>query len=748
MITVPNQVTIDQVNSFWRAANYLSVCLLYLQKNAALSTPLSLSDVKPFAAGHWGCVPSINFIWANLLWAIRANGTDVRMFLGTGHAGPSWLACSYLEGSLQQYSSVGDDEESISMLSRSFGRTLGYTTELSAQYPGVLWPSGELGYTLGIAHGHAIVTNNCATVVVIGDGELETAPTCAALQALRKKRSCKPITIVVNLNGLRMGGLSEISTWDDTQVLAYFSSLDIVPTFVEGFDVIGLASLLVSSITESADSRPRIILLRTPKAATTPASPDGQKLTGSIDAHKAPLKHISSDRQVKWLEKWLISYEPDTIFINGQLHRRAFGEIVPAADLLIGSVRNRILGTQNQWSFIKNSIPVPSSASKTSIDAFVETLNQCRGSCDERLLLTSPDELASNRLTFLDRSRVEVLEYLSEHQCVSWCIGAAIAGTPAWFTTYDAFASIGLSLISQYLKYLDHACSIGSTMSNRSCNILLTSLAWRNVYSHQDPGFASALLEKQFDAFRCFLPASYDGMCAVVRRCTEELNVVNCVIADKYTNQNQQVSTRLTDNIPYFIYRQYCESPGTRSIVLIVAGDYLLREAGIAAQIAVGICKKISIRLIVLEELTWLYRHSDECVQHRREFCEMVADHDTFLVVTSLYAGTLSATLQTVIPNGIKPLVLGYRSNAKYVTPAGALLESGASWIQLAARLLSHVSDGTTFEDKQSVLSAINDLENIELTLRDWLKHEPEDPDWYWDPEPQNYLAWTMKANS
>jgi len=45
---------------------------------------------------------------------------------------------------------------------------------------------GELGYALAIAHGHSLSAADAWTVAVLGDGELETAPTAAAFQALRK----------------------------------------------------------------------------------------------------------------------------------------------------------------------------------------------------------------------------------------------------------------------------------------------------------------------------------------------------------------------------------------------------------------------------------------------------------------------------------------------------------------------------------------------------------------------------------
>jgi xylulose-5-phosphate/fructose-6-phosphate phosphoketolase len=728
---------IESIKAFWEAANYISVCLLYLKENPMLHRPLILSDVKPRAVGHWGCVPSLNFIWATLLCVIRSTNTDVRLFLGTGHAGAAWLACSYLEGSLSYYYEIGDDEISLTELSSAFGRTGGYLTELSTQYPGVLWSSGELGYTLGIAHGHSLSTRRGVTIAVLGDGELETAPTSASFQAIRKfvNRPSR-LVIIVNLNGLRMGSSSEISTWTDHVVYSYFIGLGLQPHFIEGFDVNGLCRVLSLAVLKSKESGSvQIILLRTPKGATIPISPDGESLLGTTRSHKAPIKKIREASELEWLENWLYSYKPQNIFKDGRINRSRFDLVIPSNDLLIGTVHNRI-----EPNFCTDLIceSYKKTAKESSIESFVETLGYIAKDQPFSLLLTSPDELSSNRLNGLKSKKVEIIEYLSEHQCLAWSIGAITASRATWYTTYDAFAPIVSSMVTQYLKFLDSIERGNTLLLNQPLNIFLTSLGWRNVYSHQDPGFASSLLEKNFSSFRCFLPTSPGSMAAVVRNCHISPNRVNCVIADKYFSKWQIPESTELMYEPFRLVSQWgLEKPNSSKITFLVAGDYLVREAMFAAEFIELCTKHVATQVISLEELTWLYR-SDECSEQRRCFEKLVAKSDLCVLVTSLYKSVVSNLIRSVIPKSVDLISSGYRSSFTAVTSVDMLFESQSSWIQLAEKALDFISCSDRKVDDQTISTAINQLNFIENKLREELIGSYDEPEWYWDLQPKN----------
>ena len=62
---------LGKMNSYWRAANYLSVGQIYLYDNPLLKVPLKLSHVKPLVVGHWGTTPGQNFIYVHLNRVIK-----------------------------------------------------------------------------------------------------------------------------------------------------------------------------------------------------------------------------------------------------------------------------------------------------------------------------------------------------------------------------------------------------------------------------------------------------------------------------------------------------------------------------------------------------------------------------------------------------------------------------------------------------------------------------------------------------
>jgi len=62
---------LEGVDSWWRAANYLSVGQIYLRDNPLLREPLAAEHIKPRLLGHWGTSPGLNLLWAHLNRAIR-----------------------------------------------------------------------------------------------------------------------------------------------------------------------------------------------------------------------------------------------------------------------------------------------------------------------------------------------------------------------------------------------------------------------------------------------------------------------------------------------------------------------------------------------------------------------------------------------------------------------------------------------------------------------------------------------------
>jgi xylulose-5-phosphate/fructose-6-phosphate phosphoketolase len=122
---------LSRIDSYWRAANYLSVGQLYLYDNPLLKTPLELSHVKPLVVGHWGTTPGQNFIYVHLNRAITAHDLDMFYVAGPGHGGPALVANTYLEGSYSEiYPDISQDELGMKRLFTQFSFPRGRRTRL------------------------------------------------------------------------------------------------------------------------------------------------------------------------------------------------------------------------------------------------------------------------------------------------------------------------------------------------------------------------------------------------------------------------------------------------------------------------------------------------------------------------------------------------------------------------------------------------------------------------------------------
>ena len=115
-----SQRELNQLDAYWRAANYLSVGQIYLYDNPLLKKPLSKAHVKPRLLGHWGTTPGLNFIYVHLNRVIKARDLDMIYITGPGHGGPGLVANAYLEGTYSEvYPNISSDEEGMKNCSSS-----------------------------------------------------------------------------------------------------------------------------------------------------------------------------------------------------------------------------------------------------------------------------------------------------------------------------------------------------------------------------------------------------------------------------------------------------------------------------------------------------------------------------------------------------------------------------------------------------------------------------------------------------
>src|SRR5258708_8287144 len=173
--------TIERIDAYWRAANYLSVGQIYLYDNPLLKKPLKREHIKPRLLGHWGTTPGLNFIYVHLNRAIKQRDLDVIYIAGPGHGGPAMVANTYLEGTYSEfYPNVSRDVAGLKRLFTQFSFPGGIPSHVAPETPGSIHEGGELGYSLPHAYGAAFDNPDLIVACVVGDGEAETGPLAAS----------------------------------------------------------------------------------------------------------------------------------------------------------------------------------------------------------------------------------------------------------------------------------------------------------------------------------------------------------------------------------------------------------------------------------------------------------------------------------------------------------------------------------------------------------------------------------------
>src|SRR5215471_12712593 len=80
-----------KIDAYWRACNFLSLGMIYLQDNPLLREPLKPEHIKNRMLGHWGASPALSFIYTHLNRVIKANDLDMIFMAGPGHGAPGVL---------------------------------------------------------------------------------------------------------------------------------------------------------------------------------------------------------------------------------------------------------------------------------------------------------------------------------------------------------------------------------------------------------------------------------------------------------------------------------------------------------------------------------------------------------------------------------------------------------------------------------------------------------------------------------
>jgi xylulose-5-phosphate/fructose-6-phosphate phosphoketolase len=349
------QETLDLVDRWWRAANYLSVGQIYLRSNPLLKEPLAADHTKSRLLGHWGTTPGLNFVYAHLNRVIRRDAQEMLFVAGPGHGGPAVVANAWLEGTYSEiYGQVGPDEAGLAELFRQFSYPGGIPSHAAPETPGSISEGGELGYALAHAYGSVFDNPQLITAVVIGDGEAETGPLAASWHShnFLDPAADGAVLPILHLNGYKIANPTILARMPQEQLEQLLRGYGHEPYFVIVKDpdnteqahrdfaaavdtcLAGIRAIQASRRTgadgtgEAHDGGTTggapgngaargwpMIVLRSPKGWTGPRIVDGLQVEGTWRSHQVPLAEVRTNgAHLKQLEAWLKSYRPEELF--------------------------------------------------------------------------------------------------------------------------------------------------------------------------------------------------------------------------------------------------------------------------------------------------------------------------------------------------------------------------------------------------------------------------------------------------
>jgi xylulose-5-phosphate/fructose-6-phosphate phosphoketolase len=580
---------LQKLDSWWRAANYLSVGQIYLMDNPLLGDSLRPEHVKPRLLGHWGTTPGLTFVWAHLNRVIVRDNQAALYVTGPGHGGPGVVAAAWLEGTYsERYAHVPADAEGMRELFRQFSFPGGVPSHAAPETPGSIHEGGELGYSLSHAYGAALDNPELLVACVIGDGEAETGALAGAWQSNKFLHPVHDGTVlpILHLNGYKIANSAVLDRVPIEELLDQLRGHGYRPYVLEGgFDRedpmavhARMADVLDEIVAEIRRIRSRageqhaagepvtrpqwpVFVLRTPKGWTGPEEVDGKPVEGTFRAHQVPLGQVRTDEGHRaQLEAWMRSYRPEELFDDDGRLRPEVAALNPAGARRMSATPyangGLLLRDLRLPDFRRHAVevPAPGSGSASATGTLGNWLADVVRANADNFRIVGPDETASNRLQGVfeatDRQflgerrdgdentgpRGRVLEVLNEQLCQGWLEGYLLTGRHGLFNCYEAFIHIVDSMFNQHAKWLEASRRIPWRRPVASLNYLLTSHVWRqdhNGFSHQDPGFVDHVLNKKPEIVRAYLPPDANTLLAVTDHCLRSRDLVNVVVAGK-----------------------------------------------------------------------------------------------------------------------------------------------------------------------------------------------------------------------
>ncbi len=573
MGSVLSESELINLNYYWMATNYLSLCQLYLWDNVLLKRKLSMKDIKPKIIGHWGTAPGQNFIYAHLNRIIKKYDFDMMYVSGPGHGGEAMIANSYLEEVYSKiYPDITLDEAGLIKLCRRFSFPGGVSSHVAPDVPGSINEGGELGYSLSHAYGAALDNKDLIVACVIGDGEAETGPLSASwsINKIINPKTDGTVLPILHLNGYKIANPTIMGRMSLKELKSLFTGYGYKPYIVSGSDprlmhekMANVLEKVVNDISKikSGVNKPfPMIIFKSPKGWGCPKVIDGKIVEGSFRSHQVPIS-INSEEDLELLEKWLLSYSPSKLFDSKGVLYSHIKDILPRYEKRMSINKHAngglLLEELNCPDFRNYAVSVKPGKSicsdMTVLGGYIRDLIKLNSN---NFKVFGPDEALSNKLgyvfevtnrkwngkrfnsdEFLSSNGSVIDSILSEHVCEGLLEGYLLTGRHGFMHSYEAFIRIIDSMTSQHAKWLKVCKDLSFRMPISSLNYVLTSHIWQqdhNGFTHQDPGFLNHVATKKASISRIYLPIDANTLLSTFDHVIKTKDYINVIVASKH----------------------------------------------------------------------------------------------------------------------------------------------------------------------------------------------------------------------
>ncbi|MBT4384678.1 phosphoketolase family protein [Candidatus Peregrinibacteria bacterium] len=751
------------LKKYLRYVDYIAAAQLYLQDNFLMEEDLKPEHIKPRVLGHWGTVPGLNFIYAQLNYLIYKHKCEMLFVVGPGHGAPAVLANLFADKSMHDvYPEYTLDGKGMGKIIKDFSWPHSkFPSHVTPTVPGSILEGGELGYSLATAYGAAMDNPNLIVAAVIGDGESETGPIATAWHSNKffNPKTSGAVLPIVHINGYKISNPTIFGRMDDSELHSLFVGYGYEPHIVSGANLdkkmmhaMEKSYQRIRAVQKKARNggsvlKPKwpVILLRSPKGWKGVHDFHGHAVEGSFHSHGIPFGKPKSDtEELAVVEKWLKSYKVHKLVDEKGRPKPSLMKYVPGGKLRMGMNKHTIGGNMLKELKFPNmkryEVKFDGRGCKkaSSMKTGAKMIRDIYKKNPRNFRLYCPDEVESNKLgaVFEATKRAfmwptekndenmdpegRVMEMLSEHTLQAWYMGYLLTGRHGIFVSYEAFTTIINSMVDQYAKFLKQSFKVSWRTPVASAVYINSSVGWRqdhNGYSHQNPSFVSGVLQKHGEFCQVYYPPDANSMLVALEETLSSKDKICVIVAGKRDLPQWLTLKEAREQAKHGlgIWEWVCGKKASKNpdVVLASAGDYITQEALYAVQLCHELVPEMKIRYVNVSELTSLclgdYCKRDGKCMDRRGVEKFFTKNKPVVFSYHGYVNDIEQILWPYVDSD-RFSIHGYREEGTTTTPFDMKVANKVSFYHLAIDMIEQVAktDKKMARRKPALLKEIN----------------------------------------